>query len=59
MFSLYELQVLREAVISDLQMWEERVEQGDDISERFLNTLRNLETKIEHMIAEQRVEVVE
>jgi len=53
MFSLYELQVLREAVISDLQMWEERVEQGDDISERFLNTLRNLETKIEHMIVEK------
>ena len=53
MFSLYELQVLREAVIFDLQMWEERVERGDDISERFLNTLRNLETKIEHMIVEK------
>lgn len=52
MFTKYELQILREAVISDLLMWQEKVDSGVDVSEKFMKTLESLETKIEHMIVE-------
>lgn len=53
MFTKYELVVLREAVIADLQTWNERVERGDDISPKFMATLEALETKLEQMIVEK------
>lgn len=54
MLSKYELQVLREAVLSDLEMWQERVDRGDDINPRFLATLEALEEKLNKMIEEYK-----
>lgn len=54
MFTKYELQIIREAVIDNLDSWEEKVESGDDISPRFLKTLRGLEEKIDKAIEEAK-----
>mgnify|MGYP000364350470 CR=1 FL=1 len=50
MFTKYELSVLREALIENWESWQERVERGDDISERFMSTFPVLEEKIDRMI---------
>ena len=51
MFTKYELQVLREALIENWDAWQERVDRGDDISERFMATFPALEGKLDQMIA--------
>ena len=51
-FTKYELQVLREAIIADRETWEEQIERGIDVSERFMKTLESLEDKLWNMIEE-------
>jgi hypothetical protein len=52
MFTRYELGILREALITELELWEERIEQGMDVSEKFMATLTALELKVQHLIVE-------
>jgi hypothetical protein len=53
-FTKYELQVLREAIIADRETWEEQIERGIDVSERFMKTLESLEDKLWNMIEEMK-----
>lgn len=52
MFTKYELEILREALIDCLMSWQEQVDAGKEISPRFMKTMESLETKIEQMIVE-------
>lgn len=50
MFTAYELQVLREALIENWDSWKDRVDRGDDISKRFMAAFPALESKLDQMI---------
>ena len=54
MFSKYELQLLREAVLSDIESWNNFIDRGGDVSEEFIHTLYVLEEKLWKMIEESK-----
>lgn len=49
-FSKYELSILRESIIDSRDYWDGRVEKGDAVSPRFMQTLETLEEKIDTMM---------
>lgn len=49
MFTRYELQVIREAVLKNQEWWQEQVDRGTDVSERFMASFKQIEAKLDEM----------
>lgn len=50
MFTRYELQVIRDAIIDSHAAWKDRVDSGADVSERFMAGLATIETKLDDAV---------
>lgn len=50
MFTRYELLAIRDAIIDSRISWQERIDRGADVSERFMVGLESIETKLDEMV---------